>query len=74
VIAPPEYRHIRAFGIARIAGGIAAAAVGLFCLSYAAYGWAAFFLIVAALDLPAGYWELTIARSRNQSEMLGPQA
>jgi hypothetical protein len=62
LIAPPEYRHLRAFGLARVAGGIVAAGVGLACLSYAAYGWAAFFLSVAALDLPAGYWELTIAR------------
>jgi hypothetical protein len=62
LIAPPEYRHLRAFGIARVAGGIVAAGVGFACLSYAAYGWAAFFLVVAALDLPTGYLELTIAR------------
>jgi hypothetical protein len=62
LIAPPEYRHLRAFGIARVTGGIVAAGVGFACLSYAAYGWAAFFLVVAALDLPAGFWELTIAR------------
>jgi hypothetical protein len=60
--SPPEYRHLRAFGIARVAGGIVAAGVRFACLSYAAYGWAAFFLVIAALDLPAGYWELTIAR------------
>jgi len=62
LIAPPEYRHLRAFGIARVVGGIVAAGLGFVCLSYAAYGWAAFFLVVAALDLPAGFWELTIAR------------
>jgi len=68
LIAPPEYRHVRAFGIARVAGGIVATAVGVACLSYASYGWATFFLVVAALDLPAGWWELTIARSRSHRE------
>jgi hypothetical protein len=28
-----------------------------------AYGWAAFFLVVAALSIAGGCWELTIARS-----------
>jgi hypothetical protein len=32
-------------------------------LSYGAYGWAAFFLVIAALNLAGGYWFLTIARS-----------
>ena len=63
LIAPPEYRHLRAFGVTRIAGGIVAAAAGIVCLSYEAYGWAAFFLVIAALNLAGGYWELTIARS-----------
>ena len=66
LIAPPEYGHLRAFGVTRIVGGIVAAAAGIVCLSYAAYGWAAFFLVIAALNLSAGYWELIIARSRNQ--------
>ena len=65
LIAPPEFRHLRAVGIIRLAGGIAAAAAGVVCLLYAAYGWAAFFLVIAVLDVAAGYWELTIARSRN---------
>src|SRR5579862_9072388 len=63
LIAPLEYRHLRAFGITRVVGGVVATAVGIACLAYAAYGWAAFFLVVAALDLPAGWLELTI-RSR----------
>jgi hypothetical protein len=42
---------------------IVAAAAGIVCLSYVAYGWAAFFLIIAALNLAAGHWELTISRS-----------
>ena len=68
LVAPPEYRHLRAVGVTRLAGGIVAAAAGIVCLSYGAYGWAAFFLVVGALDLPVGYWELTIARSGNQRE------
>jgi hypothetical protein len=74
LIAPPEYRHLRAFGIARVVGGIVATAVGIACLSYAAYGWAAFFLVVAALDLPSGWWELILAYSRNHREASGPQS
>lgn len=63
LIIPWEYRHLRAFGLTRIAGGSVAAAAGLICLSYAVYGWAAFFLVVAALNLAGGYWYLTIDRS-----------
>jgi hypothetical protein len=63
LIAPWEYRHIRAFGLTRIAGGSVAAAAGVVCLSYGVYGWAAFFLVIAALNLAGGYWYITIARS-----------
>jgi hypothetical protein len=63
LINPWEYRHLRAFGVTRIAGAFVAAAAGVVCLSYAAYGWAAFFLVVGVLNLACGYWELTIARS-----------
>jgi hypothetical protein len=44
-------------------GGIVAGAIGIACLSYAAVGWAAFFLVVAVLGLAVGYWELRIDRS-----------
>ncbi len=37
LINPWEYRHLRAFGITRIAGGLVAATAGVVCLSYAAY-------------------------------------
>jgi hypothetical protein len=47
----------------RIAGGCAAAAAGLVCLSYSAYGWAAFFLVLAAPNPAGGYWYLTIGGS-----------
>jgi hypothetical protein len=63
LINPIEYRHIRGFGVARIVGGIVAAVPGLICLSYGVYGWAAFFLVLAALNLAGGYWFLTIAGS-----------
>ena len=43
LINPWEYRHLRAFGVTRIAGGSVAAAAGVVCLSYGVYGWAAFF-------------------------------
>jgi len=65
LIAPPEYRHLRAFGVTRIAGGGVAAAASIVCLLYGAYGWAAFFLVIGALNLSGAYWYLTIARSRN---------
>ena len=62
-IVPWEYRHLRAFGVTRIAGGGVAAAAGVVCLSYGVYGWAAFFLVLGALNLAGGCWYLTIARS-----------
>jgi hypothetical protein len=63
VIPPWVYRHLRFFGVGHIAGGCVAAAAGLICLSYGVYGWAAFFLVLAALNLAGGGWYLTIARS-----------
>ena len=62
-IAPWEYRHLRASGVTRVAGGSAAAVAGVVCLSYGVYGWAAFFLVLGALNLAGGYWYITIARS-----------
>ena len=63
LIVPYEYRHLRVFGVGRIAGGSVAAAAGVVCLSYGVYGWAAFFLVLGALNLAGGYWYITIARS-----------
>jgi hypothetical protein len=62
LIHPWEYRHLRVFGVGRVAGGIVAAAAGVVCLSYGVYGWAAFFLVLGALNLAGGCWYLTIAR------------
>jgi hypothetical protein len=63
LIVPYEYRHLRVFGVGRSAGGIVAAAAGVVCLSYGIYGWAAFFLVLGALNLAGGSWYFTIARS-----------
>jgi hypothetical protein len=65
LIWPFEYRHLRGFGVTRIGGGSVQAAAGLICLAYGVYGWAAFFLVIAALNLAGGYWYLTIDRSRS---------
>jgi len=63
LINPVAYRHLRFFGVGHIAGGSVAAAAGVICLSYGVYGWAAFFLVIAALNIGGGYWYLTIDRS-----------
>jgi len=63
LVPPWVYRHPRFFGVGHIAGGSVAAAAGLICLSYGVYGWAAFFLVIAGLNLAGGCWYLTIARS-----------
>ena len=63
LINPIVYRHLRGFGVTHIFGGSVAAAAGLVCLSYGVYAWAAFFLILGALNLAGGYWQLSIARS-----------
>jgi hypothetical protein len=59
-----EYRHLRGVGWARLVGGGVAAAVGVACLWYGGYGWAAFFLVLSALLLLVGNWYLTIARHK----------
>ena len=63
LINPWEYRHLRGFGVTRVFGGGVAAAAGIICLAYGVYGWAAFFLVIGALNLGGGYWYLTIDRS-----------
>ena len=63
LINPWEYRHLRVSAVTRIAGGSVATVAGVVCLSYGVYGWAAFFLVVGALNLAGGCWYVTIARS-----------
>jgi hypothetical protein len=74
LINPWEYRHVRAFGIARTVGGLVALTAGFICLSYDAYGWAAFFLVVGALALGAGYWFITIGRSDHYRSLASSRA
>jgi hypothetical protein len=62
-IAPWEYRHLRASGVTRMAGGSVLAVGGVLLLSYHSYGWAALFLILGALNLAGGYWYITMARA-----------
>jgi hypothetical protein len=63
LISPWEYRHLRVSGVVRVAGGSVDVGAGVVCLSYRAYGWATFFLVLGALNLAGGYWYLTIDRS-----------
>ncbi len=63
LLPPWGYRHPRFYGVGHVAGGGIQAAAGLICLSYGVYGWAAFFLGIATLNLAGGYWYLTIDRS-----------
>jgi hypothetical protein len=60
VIPPWVYRHLRFFGSGALGGGAVAAAAGFICLSYGASGWAAYFLVIAALSVAGGLWYLTI--------------
>jgi hypothetical protein len=61
-MAPWEYRHLRAAGVTRMACGGFLAVGGVLLLSYGAYAWAALFLVLGALNLGGGYWEITKAR------------
>ena len=63
-----EFGHVRALGYARIGGGLVLTTCGLLTLALGgsdakAYGWAAFFLFFAALNLAGGIWELRISGS-----------
>jgi len=73
LINPWEYRHLRAFGVTRVVGGSVAGAAGVICLSYHVYGWAAFFLVLGALNLAGGSWYLTIDRSGGNGAPMAPR-
>ncbi len=71
ILPPWEFRHLRVWAGARIAGGSVLAVLGVVTLiggSFApeAIAWAAAMLVLGALALAGGYWELTIARSTGQ--------
>jgi hypothetical protein len=63
LIHPWEYRRLRFFGVRHIAAGSVAAAAACICLAYVGFEWAAFFLVIAALNIAWGCWDLAIARS-----------
>ncbi len=68
VIPRREFRHLHAWARARIGGGVVLTACSLLTLFFGGneaktYGWALAFLVLAALNFAAGFWELTIARS-----------
>ena len=63
LINPWEYRHLRASGATRIAGGSVLAFGGVLLLSYGAYGWATLFLVLGTLNLAGGCWYITVART-----------
>jgi hypothetical protein len=62
-IVPWEYRHLRAYGVTRMAGGSVLAGGGILLVVNRAYGWAALFLVLGALNLGGGYWYISVARS-----------
>jgi len=63
LINPWEYRHLRASGVIRIAGGSVLTFGGVLLLSYGSYGWATLFLVLGTLNLGGGIWYITVARS-----------
>ena len=68
IIWPFEYRHLRAFGRARITAGIVLVGLGAVTLiggscTAKAVGFAALFLAVAAVNFAGAAWYLAIARS-----------
>jgi hypothetical protein len=73
LIRPWEYRHLRAVGSVRFAAGGFNLGIGLVLLSLGrsagtdrerrkCYGWAAWFLVNAALQLLGGYMDMTVDR------------
>jgi hypothetical protein len=68
LIAPWEYRHLRAWARVRILSGFAAAGLCVVTLSvggteWKTYGWAMAFLAIGVASWAFAYWELSIARS-----------
>lgn len=68
IIAPWEYRHLRASASVRMTGGIALACLGFVTLAFGGndsktYWWTMGFLAAGAAHLAFAYWELNIARS-----------
>ncbi|MBV9803772.1 MAG: hypothetical protein JO130_11295 [Solirubrobacterales bacterium] len=69
IIAPWEYRRLRAFATARIFGATLLASLGFVTLGFGGsdtktYGWAFAFFAGAAAHFAFACWELSIARSQ----------
>jgi hypothetical protein len=69
IIAPWEYRHLRTWARARIAGAGVLAILGVVTLSAGGndvktYSWSLAFLAAGAAHLAYACWELRIARSQ----------
>jgi hypothetical protein len=68
LIIPWGYRHLRAWAAVRSASAVILAGLGAVTLSFGgndwpAYGWTAFWLVLAAAQFSVACWYLTIARS-----------
>ena len=68
MIAPWEYRHLRAWARVRAVSGMASAALGVVTLSFGGkdwktYAWTMAFIALAAANWVFAYWDLSIARS-----------
>jgi hypothetical protein len=68
IIAPWEYRHLRAFASLRIVGGTVLVCLGLVTLGFGGtdgktYAWALAFAAAGAAHFAFALWELSIARS-----------
>lgn len=68
VIPRWEFRHLRAPGYVRVGSGLVLTTCSLLTLSLGGddaktYEWAVAFLVLAALNVAGGAWELMIARS-----------
>jgi len=63
IISRWEYRHLRVIANLRIGISGLLAIFGILTLAYGAYGWTAFWWVLAAAHSSFGIWELTIARS-----------
>jgi hypothetical protein len=68
IIPPWEYRHLRLAAGARIAAGTALVGLSVVTLNFGGndaktYGWALFFLALAAANIAFASWELKISGS-----------
>ena len=68
IIAPWEYRHLRAWANVRSAAASVLTGLGVITLAFGGndwktYGWTMLFLALAAAQVSVAYWFLTIARS-----------